>query len=109
MLMPAFDNELRALAEEIGDARVRLGVPDQAVFGGSGWSLRKVQLQARENVATIKEGVDFFALGLRVLASDVGYAGSLFGRASLGNTLKPREVSVRTGALRPKVPPSLAR
>ena len=95
LLMPAFDDELRALAEEIAEARIRLGIPDQAVYGGSGFTVRKLQLQLRDGWGTVQEGAAFFTLGLRMLASDVGYAGSLFGRAALGNTLKPREVSVR--------------
>ena len=40
MLMPAFDDELRALAEEISELRLRLAIPDQAVFGGSGFTVR---------------------------------------------------------------------
>jgi hypothetical protein len=94
LLMPAFDDEVRALAEEISEARLRLGIPNQDVFGGSGMSVRKLQLQLRDGAVTVREGVGFFALGVRMLVSDVVYTGRLFARASLGNTLKPREVSV---------------
>jgi hypothetical protein len=94
LLLPVFDIELRSLSEEMTEARMRLGIPDQAVFGTSGFSVRKLQLQVRDGALTVKEGIDFFSLGLRMLGSDIGYSGSLFGRASLGNTLKPREVSV---------------
>lgn len=100
LLMPAFDDEVRDLAAEIGEARLRLGIPDQDVFGGSGLlSLRSLQLQLREAGTTVQEGVDFFSLGVRMLASDVVYSGQLFTRASLGNTLKPREVTVRCAAI----------
>jgi hypothetical protein len=95
LLLPVFDTELRSLSEEMIEARLRLGIPDTAVFGASGFSMRKLQLQVKDGTETVKEGVNFFSLGLRMLGSDIGYAGSLFGRASLGNTLKPREVSVR--------------
>lgn len=95
LLMPAFDDELKALAEEISETRFRLGIPDTDVFGGSGFTMRKMQLQLRQGLSTVQEGIDFFTLGLRMLGSDIGYSSSLFGRASLGNTLKPREVSVR--------------
>ena len=98
LLMSAFDDELRSLSDEIGETRLRLGVPDTAIFGGSGFTLRKLQLQLKEGLSTVQEGVEFFSLGLRMLGSDVGYSGQLFGRASLGNTLKPREVSVRSSA-----------
>jgi hypothetical protein len=94
LLMPAFDDELKALAEEISETRFRLGIPDTDVFGGSGFTMRKLQLQLRQGLSTVQEGIDFFTLGLRMLGSDIGYSSSLFGRASLGNTLKPREVSV---------------
>lgn len=96
--MPAFDDEAAALADELAEVRVRLGVSDTAVFGPPGalqGGLRRLQAQARDGVATVREGVSFFSLGVRTLVADLGYAGRLFGRASLGNTLKPREVAVR--------------
>lgn len=94
--MPAFDDEVRGLAAEISEARLRLGIPDQDVFGSGGlFSVRTLQLQLRDAVSTVQEGIDFFSLGVRMLASDVVYSGQVFTRASLGNTLKPREVSVR--------------
>lgn len=94
--MPAFDDEVRGLAAEISEARVRLGIPDQDVFGSGGlFSVRTLQLQLRDAVSTVQEGIGFFSLGVRMLASDVYYSGQVFTRASLGNTLKPREVSVR--------------
>jgi hypothetical protein len=65
--------------------------------------VRKLQLQVRDGWGTVQEGIAFFALGLRMLGSDIGYAGSLFGRAALGNTLKPREVSVRRRQILPRL------
>lgn len=96
LLMPAFDDEVRDLAAEISEARVRLGIPDQDVFGGGGlFSLRTLQLQLREAGTTVQEGLGFFSLGVRMLASDAVYSGQLFTRALVGNTLRAREVSVR--------------
>lgn len=40
------DNELARLATDIPDLRVRLGIGDTIVFGGQGFSLVKVQMQA---------------------------------------------------------------
>lgn len=44
------DNELARLATDIPDLRVRLGIGDTQVFGGQGFSLVKVQLQASGGV-----------------------------------------------------------
>ena len=86
--------------------RARLGIPDQDVFGGSGLSLRKAQLELKSSVTKLTDAINFFGLGIKMLGTDIGYAGSLFGRAALGNTLKPREVSVRP--LLPGIVSSLA-
>ena len=94
LLMPAFDEEVRALAGQISESRLRVGIPDQDVFGGSGFSMRKLQLQIRDASVSVRDGVDFFVLGVRMLVTDVGYSGRLFGRATIGVTLKSREVSV---------------
>lgn len=92
-LMPTFDEELKRLAFEIPDMRMRLGIPDQDVFSSSGFSLRKLQLALKESLVKVNDGADFFVLGVKMLGSDLAYSARLFGRASLGNTLKPREVS----------------
>lgn len=96
LLMPAFDEEVRSLAGQISESRLRVGIPDQDVFGGTGFSMRKLQLQTRDAAVSVQEGVDFFVLGVRMLFTDCGYSGRLFGRATFGATLKAREVSVCT-------------
>lgn len=97
-LTPALDEDMKDLAAAIPDMRVRLGIPDQSVFGGSGLSVRKAQMAVKDATTKLREGADFFAVGIKLLGSDVGYAGKLFARAALFNTLKPREVSVRASA-----------
>lgn len=87
------DADIAALATEIPDLRLRLGVGDTTVFGGSGFSLGKMQMQMRQAVSTITEAVNFGTRGVRLLGSDAGAAGRLFWRALLGGTLKPREVA----------------
>jgi len=94
-MAPAFDQELRELAAEIPEMRARIGIPDQDVFGGSALSLRRAQLNLKSSLQKFREAFQFFVLGMRMLGTDIAYAGRLFGRAVLGNTLKPREVSVR--------------
>lgn len=87
------DAELAALATEIPDLRIRLGLGDDIVFGSSGFSFSKVQFQVRQAVNKVKEGVLFGGRGVRLLGGDVAAAGRLFWRALLGGTLKPREVA----------------
>ncbi len=87
------DGDIAALATEIPDLRLRLGVGDTTVFGGSGLSLGKMQMQLRQAISTITEAVNFGTRGVRLLGSDAGAAGRLFWRALLGGTLKPREVA----------------
>ncbi|GAB4813221.1 hypothetical protein N2152v2_000267 [Parachlorella kessleri] len=114
------DQEMARLATDIPDMRSRLGISDTQVFGGQGFSLVKLQLQVKEGIAKIVEGVNFGTRGVRLLVSDVGSAGRLFWRAATvslgsehesrllvsevasagrlfrraatGSTLKPREV-----------------
>lgn len=87
------DAELAALATEIPDLRIRLGLGDDIVFGSSGFSLSKLQFQVRQAVTKVREGVLFGGRGVRLLGGDVAAAGRLFWRALLGGTLKPREVA----------------
>jgi len=87
------DVELATLATEIPDLRMRLGIGDEIVFGGSGFSFNKLQFQTRQAINTVKEGVLFGGRGVRLLGGDVGAAVRLFWRALLGGTLKPREVA----------------
>lgn len=87
------DYELATLATEIPDLRMRLGIGDEIVFGGSGFSINKLQFQTRQAINTVKEGILFGGRGVRLLSGDVGAAVRLFWRALLGGTLKPREVA----------------
>lgn len=87
------DGELAALATEIPDLRLRLGVGDEAVFGGTKFSLSKVQMQVRGSIMKVMEAFTFGVRGVRLLGSDVAAAAALFLRALAGGTLKPREVA----------------
>lgn len=84
--------ELARLATDIPDMRMRLGLGDTEVFGGSGFSVVKLQLQVKTATGKVREGVAFGVRGVRLLAIDIGSAGGLFWRAVRGGTLKPREV-----------------
>ena len=44
-------------------------------------------------IEDIAHGLAFVARGVRILASDLGYAGKLFWRAAIGESLLPREVT----------------
>ncbi|GIL51245.1 hypothetical protein Vafri_7097 [Volvox africanus] len=87
------DEVLSKLAVEIPDMRSRVGVADQVVFGGQGFSLTKARLQIRESLDKVREAVTFLSRGFKLLGSDMATGARLFLKAALGNTLKPREVS----------------
>ncbi|GIL75359.1 hypothetical protein Vretimale_8033, partial [Volvox reticuliferus] len=87
------DEVLSKLAVEIPDMRSRVGVADQVVFGGQGFSLTKARLQIRESLDKVREAVTFLSRGFKLLGSDIATGVRLFLKAALGNTLKPREVS----------------
>jgi len=87
------DGELAALATEIPDLRIRLGLGDDVVFGTSGFSLSKIQFQVKQAINKLREAITFGGRGVRLLGADIGSAGRLFWRALLGGTLKPREVA----------------
>mmetsp|Transcript_3050 Transcript_3050/g.8024 ORF Transcript_3050/g.8024 Transcript_3050/m.8024 type:complete len:678 (-) Transcript_3050:373-2406(-) len=84
---------LASLANDVPDMRQRVGVPDQVVFGGQGWSMTKTRLQLQEALEAVLEAVTFMVRGLKLLTSDVTNSGRRFWRAATGGTLKPREVS----------------
>lgn len=86
------EDELVALATDVPDLRSRLGIADNEVFGGSGMSFLKIQLQLKEAVLKVQEGVEFGSRGVRLLGSDIVNASQLFWRAASGDTLKAREV-----------------
>jgi hypothetical protein len=65
-------------------ARRAAGVNDQQVFGGSGFSVTRLQLQLKESVDKLLEAVNFLLRGVRLLGSDVSNAGRLFWKAALG-------------------------
>ncbi|EFJ48119.1 hypothetical protein VOLCADRAFT_104902 [Volvox carteri f. nagariensis] len=87
------DDVLSKLALEIPDMRSRVGVADQVVFGGQGFSLTKARLQIGESLDKVREAVTFLTRGFKLLGSDIATGARLFVKAALGNTLKPREVS----------------
>ncbi|KAG1670756.1 hypothetical protein FOA52_013983 [Chlamydomonas sp. UWO 241] len=87
------EDMLETLASEIPDMRVRVGVVDQVVFGGQGFSVTRLQLQGADALSKVREAIDFMVCGVRLLGSDIANAGRLFTRAAQGRTLKQREVS----------------
>jgi hypothetical protein len=87
------DAELAALATEVPDLRLRLGVNDSEVFGGSGFTFVKLQMQTKQNAFKVVEAINFGVRGVKLLGADIGAAAGLFWRALLGGTLKPREVA----------------
>lgn len=82
--LPSEDVDLRVLSREIPDLRSRLGIGDGLVFGGGGFSIRRIQMTATESVAKIAEGLAFLVTGFRVLGSDLSYAFQIFLRAARG-------------------------
>jgi hypothetical protein len=57
---------------------------DDVVFRGSGFSVLKLQMQLKESLAKVEEGLQFASRGCRLMVSDVGNAGRLFARAATG-------------------------
>ena len=57
---------------------------DQAVYGGTGFSLTRLRLQVQESLDKVREAIDFLVRGLRLLGSDVANSSRVFGRAALG-------------------------
>jgi hypothetical protein len=84
--------DLEVLSREIPDLRSRLGIGDGLVFGGGGFSLRRIRMAFTESLAKITEGVVFLVTGLRMLGADAKSSAMIFLRAAQGGTLKPREV-----------------
>ncbi|GAX73890.1 hypothetical protein CEUSTIGMA_g1340.t1 [Chlamydomonas eustigma] len=87
------EDVLVKLAVEIPDMRVRVGVVDQMVYGGSGFSLTKMRLQVQDSLDKVQEAIEFMVRGVRLLGADINNSARVFTRAALGGTLKPREVS----------------
>jgi hypothetical protein len=63
-----------------------VGARDGLVFGGGGFSIRRIQITAMESAAKIKEGVTFLVTGFRVLFADVNNALRIFLRAVKGES-----------------------
>lgn len=59
---------------------------DGQVFASSGMSLYKLQLQLKEAVRKLQEGVEFGTRGVRLLGSDVAGSARMFWRAALGTS-----------------------
>jgi len=89
------DEVLAQLAEDIPDMKSRLGIQERS---GDSPAL-SLELQAERFKASvndagskIREGGFFLFRGFKLLFSDLGATGRLFGVALLGTSLKPREV-----------------
>lgn len=57
------------------------------MFGGSGFSLTKAQLQAEESKAKVLEAINFLVRGVRLLGSDAQNSVRLITKAALGENL----------------------
>ena len=94
--MPMLGDEDKVLAElvvDIPDLRTRLGITDKEVVNLSlDARLQNVAQTIDESTTKVKDGFFFMGRGVKLLVTDLGNCGSLFGRALLGSTLQPREV-----------------
>lgn len=70
------------------------------MFGGSGFSLTKAQLQAEESKGKVLEAVNFLVRGVRLLGSDAQNSVRLVTKAALG---EPPDESLEDG---PRIAPS---
>ena len=84
------DDVLQVLVDQVVDFKRRLGI-DYYVQGVN-FNLDSIRTWFNELGETTKEGLTFYAKGLRLLYNDLKYAFSLFSKAITGYTLKPREV-----------------
>ncbi|CAM9195879.1 unnamed protein product, partial [Phaeothamnion confervicola] len=91
------DDELELVAREVTDLKQRLGMelqtPQLSVDG------EKVARYLRDTLAKVKNGLDFYVTGTKLIGNDIQYAVFLISKAAQGYTLKPREVRTlrRTG------------
>eukprot|EP00898_Chlorokybus_atmophyticus_P004446 jgi/Chlat1/5001/Chrsp32S04977 len=87
------DDVLAALASDVPDLKNRLGIMDESTAVDF---QTRTAMSIRESVQKVREGVNFYSRGLKLMSSDINYSTRLFWQAVTGTTLKPREV----GALR---------
>lgn len=71
-----------------------MGFRDQAVYGGSGFSLTRLQLQVQESLDKVREAIEFLVRGVRLLGSDVANSTRVFTRAALGQAFHVIHVTV---------------
>jgi len=88
------DEVLAQLAEDIPDMKSRLGIQDGGDSPALTLEIQTERFKASVNDAgsKLKEGAVFLFRGFKLLFSDLGATGRLFGVALLGTSLKPREV-----------------
>jgi len=86
------DDYLAALATDIPDLKVRLGLLDDPTAPALDVSWQRVRRQFEEGKSKVGEGVGFISRAVRLLGGDVWYSLALIGRALQGNSLKTREV-----------------
>jgi hypothetical protein len=88
------DEVLAQLAEDIPDMKSRLGIQDGGDSPALSLEIQTERFKASVNDAgsKLKEGAVFLFRGFKLLFSDLGATGRLFGVALLGTSLKPREV-----------------
>lgn len=84
------DDELALVILEVNDLKSRLSIDSQS---GRGVDWGTLGVFTRDSLAKIKEGLNFFGEGIKILTTDLAYAWSLLVKAAQGYTLKPREVN----------------
>ncbi len=83
------DDELTLIITQVNDLKSRLSLDSQK--GEVDWGTLGVLY--RDNVSKLKEGLEFYSEGSKMIATDVQYAWTLLLKAATGYTLKPREVN----------------
>ena len=85
------DDELALISTQVADLKSRLYIDAQSKIGYD-WGTLGVFV--KENLSKLKEGLDFYGEGTKMLFSDILYAWRLVVKAALGGyTLQPREVN----------------
>lgn len=83
------DDELGLIVNQVNDLKMRLSLDSQK--SEVDWGTLGVVY--KENVSKLKEGLEFYSEGSKMIATDIQYAWNLLLKAATGYTLKPREVN----------------
>eukprot|EP01041_Mallomonas_annulata_P006310 gene6310-12768_t len=89
------EDELSLVSSQVNDLKSRLGLETQ----GSTVNWGTLGVLVSDTLSKIRDGLNFYGLGTRIIIGDLQYAWSLLLKAAQGYTLKAREVNAvrRTG------------